>query len=131
MQRDKGITSNMGMYYVCYKLSGLGFHARIKRRRPNIVICKDEFNSREVVIRVRSSSEQDAISLEDNLEDIQGDFWIIVTLLNHGEPQTYILSSDEVKEGASQDGNGKNWLEPTDYAVEKFKERWRRIVDSL
>ncbi len=131
MQRDRGITSNMGMYYVCYKLSGLGFYATIKKRSPNIVVCKNEANSREVVIRVRSSSEQYAISLEDNLEDIQGDFWIIVTLLNHSEPQTYILSSDEVKKGASQDGDGRNWLEPEDYVMEKFKERWRRIVDSL
>ena len=131
MQRDRGITSNMGMYYVCYKLSGLSFYATIKRRRPNIVVCKNEANSREVVIRVRSSSEQDAISLEDSLENIQGDFWIIVTRLNYGEPQTYILSSDEVKKGASQDGDGRNWLEPEDYVMEEFKEKGKRIVDSL
>ena len=131
MKRSRHITGNMGLYYVCFKLSELGWNVipqKCNTNDPNIAVCwKGADKNRKITVQTRSFSEKMAAKIGNNLDKIMGDFWIIVTHLNSGEPQIYILSSDEVKAGASQDGDGTYWLEPEDYSTEGFKEKWDRI----
>ena len=135
MTKSNHVTGNIALYYVCWNLSKLGWKVIPTKRHltgPNIVECwKGTDRNQGITVQVRSSKTNSAASIEPDRDNIKGDFWIIITFLNSDKQQTYILSRDEVKARASQDGNGKDWLEPEDYEVEEFKEKWDRIETRL
>ena len=135
MTRDQKRICYMGLYYACYRLSGLGYNPIITKNTvndSNIVVCQSMDKSREITIRTRSFSEKMDIWLGKYPEKVCGeaDFWIIVTRLNSEEPQTsYILHATDVedKRNVKPNSDGRYWLRKGNYAIDEFKERWDRI----
>ena len=129
MKRSPQIVGNIGLYYVCFKLSELGWNVMPTSRnaRGIEVVCLSMDGTRTLTVQVKSLSKRSAVPLGKDLKKIMGDFWVIVNSLDTGKPRTYILLPDEVQDRAACDSKGQHWLETKKYAVDEFEENWRRI----
>ena len=132
MKRSPLIVGNIGLYYVCFKLSELGWNVMPTSRntRGIDVVCINMDATRMHTIQVKSLSKRNAVPLGKDLDKIMGDFWVIVNSLDTGKPLTYILLPDEVRAMAKRAGKGAKvayWLETKNYAVDEFEEKWQRI----
>ena len=131
MKRPPQIVGNVGLYWVCFMLSAHNWNVLPTSRntRGIDVVCFSLDGTCTRMIQVKSLSRRNAVPLGGSLDKIMGDFWIIVNSLDT-EPRSYILLPDEVRERAARsekDGRVAYWLEPKNYAVEEFEERWDRI----
>lgn len=125
------IVGNMGLYYVCYQLSRLGWNVMPTARnaRGVDIIAYDRDCSRFVGVQVKALSKRAPVPLGRNLDNITGDFWIIVNSVAT-EPRAFVMQPTEVKNLAhrgEKDGRVSYWLQPASYDTEKFAERWSRI----
>lgn len=128
---EKQIVGNTGLYYVCYKLSERGWNVMPTARnaRGVDVICFSSDAKRMLSVQVKSLSKRLAVGLGQNLDNVMGDFWIIVTSLASPPPRSYVLLPSEVREMAVQDKGGQRsyWLEPKHYAADEYAEKWSRV----
>jgi hypothetical protein len=69
------------------------------------------------------------VLLGKSVEELMGDFWVIVNGVTAAYPQTYIMLPDEVQRLATQGGKGggTHWLRVSDYDSHEFHESWNRI----
>lgn len=117
---DAQITGNIGLYWVCYQLSRMGWNAMPTARnaRGVDVIAYNSDCSRMVAIQVKTLSKRNPVPLGSILDKIMGDLWIIVNRVAT-DIQTYVLLPQEVKDKARQTVNGSGtvsyWLEPPQY----------------
>lgn len=131
MPNNAQITGNIGLYYVCYHLSRMGWNAMPTSRnaRGVDIIAYNDDCSKTIAIQVKTLSKRNPVPLGNTLEKIMGDFWVIVNDVVR-EPQTYILLPKEVKKLAHRgEKNDKisYWLQPSAYCNSKFHEAWQRI----
>ena len=129
--KDSQITGNIGLYWVCYHLSRMGWNAMSTARnaRGVDIIAYNRDCSRMMSIQVKTLSKRNPVPLGTSLDKIMGDFWVIVNRVS-SEPQTYVLLPSEVKDLAhrgEKDGRVSFWLQPRSYCVEKFHDAWDRI----
>ena len=132
MKRPPQIVGNIGLYYVCFKLSERSWNVLPTSRntRGIDVLCFSMDGTRVQTIQVKSLSERKPVPLGKDLDKIMGDFWVIVNSLDT-EPRTYILRPKEVRAKAlpreNKEGKVSYWLPLKDYAVGKFENKWERI----
>jgi hypothetical protein len=127
------LVRNAGIFYVCHRLSQMGWSAQPRTRYakgPNVVI-HSEGEERTWRLKVRSLSKRDPVPLGKD-PHIDAD-WVIVCIgVSTDSPRCYVLTSDEVSKLANRDKRGDNyWLEPPQYDTEEFAERWDRIGSGL
>ncbi len=132
------VVGNVGMYYVCYKLSLMGWNVMPTARNAKgiDIVAYDESGKRFVGIQVKSLSKQTAVPLGTSLEKIMGDYWVIVmNAVVEGGQNVFVMTPEEVKEHASRDegGNRHYWLEKRmfnkshpEFAPE-FAENWDKL----
>lgn len=125
------VVGNMGLYYVCYKLSRLGWNVMPTARnaRGVDVIAYNQDGSRFVGVQVKALSKRDPVPLPKELDGIIGDFWVIVNNLAN-TPSTFVMLPAEVKNLAhrgEKDGRISYWLQPASYDTKEFSEAWHRI----
>ncbi len=87
-----------------------------------------------LTIQVKSLSKRNPVPLGNDLDKIMGDFWIIANSLGTGKPETFILLPHEVRAMAhrgEKDGKVSYWLQPKQYAIEEFEEKWDGIGNGL
>jgi hypothetical protein len=127
---SKQITGNVGMYYVCFRLSQLGWNVMPTARnaRGIDVIAYREETMRFAGIQVKSLSKRDAVPLGKSDTNLQGDYWVIVSEVGLDHPSAYVLRPCEIEERRKVNSDGSCWLSFRDYAVEEFREKWERIV---
>ncbi|MCF7792006.1 MAG: hypothetical protein K9L78_05635 [Victivallales bacterium] len=131
MKRDTQITGNIGMYYICYKLSKLGWNVMPTARNAKGVdiIAYNRNCSKFISIQVKTLSKRNPVPLGSSLEKVMGDYWIIVNDVVN-TPNVFILLPDEIKEKAhrgEKKGKVSYWLQPKSYETEQFKDAWNRI----
>lgn len=131
MKKDSQVTGNVGLYWACYHLSRMGWNAMPTSRnaRGVDIIAYNRDCSRTIAVQVKTLSKKNPVPLGKTLNNIMGDFWIIVNNVI-SNPQTYILFPEEVKSLAhrgEKDGRVSHWLQPSSYCTEQFHERWDRI----
>lgn len=131
MSKDQQVTGNIGLYYVCYHLSRMGWNAMPTARnaRGVDIIAYNCDCSRMISIQVKTLSRKNPVPLGQSLDKIMGDYWIIVNDVVN-EPQSYIMLPDEVKRLAhrgEKDGKISFWLQPLAYCIPTFHEAWYRI----
>ncbi len=132
MKQPPQIVGNIGLYWVCFKLSELGWNVMPTSRNARGIdaICYNMDGTRVCTIQVKSLRKRPAVPLGKDLDKIMGDFWVIVNSLDTGKPRTYILLPDEVRAMAKRAGKGATvayWLETKNYAADEFEETWQRI----
>lgn len=131
MKLGAQIVGNIGLYYACYRLSCFGWNAMPTARnaRGVDIIAYNRDCSRFVGVQVKALSKRDPVPLGTNLDNIMGDFWIIVNNVIT-EPRAFVMLPTEVKNLAhrgEKDGRVSYWLQPTSYDTEEFTEAWSRI----
>jgi hypothetical protein len=131
LSRNSQIVGNIGMYYVCYHLSKLGWNVMPTARnaRGVDIITYDENSINYLGIQIKTLSKRNPVPLGNSLDKIMGNYWVIVTLA--GDNHTaYILTPEEVRNSAhrgEKDGKISYWLQPRSYDTEFYKEAWHRM----
>jgi len=131
MKLETQVTGNIGLYYVCYHLSRLGWNVMPTARnaRGIDVIAYDRTGTEFIGVQVKALTKRHPVPLGNSLDKIMGDFWVIVNNIEK-EPRTYVLLPEEVKKLAhrgEKDGRVSYWLQPKSYCVDEYLEAWDRI----
>lgn len=128
------VTGNIGLYFVCYKLSLMGWNAMPTARnaRGVDIIAYNRDCSKVISLQVKTLSKRNPVPLGTSLGRIMGDYWVVVSDVLR-EPRTFVILPDEVKRLAhrgEKDGRVSYWLQPVSYDTAKFSEAWHRIGDA-
>ncbi len=131
MKLENQITGNIGLYYVCYKLSCLGWNVMPTARnaRGVDIIAYDQNGTRFIGIQVKALSKRNPVPLGKSIEKVMGDFWIIVNNVLT-EPRAFILLPHEIVEKAhrgEKDERVSYWLQPKQYDTDNYRDAWHRI----
>jgi hypothetical protein len=127
------LVRNAGVFYVCHRLSKIGWNATPTTRnvkRPNVVIDSVDAE-RTWRLKVRSLSKRDPVPLGKD-PHIDADWVVVCNRLGTDSPRCYVMTLEEVSNLANRDKHGDNhWLEIAQYDAEEFAERWDRIGSGL
>jgi hypothetical protein len=126
------VVGNSGLYFVSYRLSRLGWNvmptARNARGIDLLIYSQDA--ARKYTIQVKALSRSNPVPLGTSLDGLFGDFFVICRNIATESPECFILKPKEVAEAAhrgEKDGRISYWLQPKEYAVDNFREKWERI----
>ena len=127
------IVGNIGLFYVCYRLSRLGWNVMPTTRnaRGIDIIAYSPDAAHFKGVQVKSLSKVNPVPLGKTLDKFMGDVWIIVNNVVLETPSAFIMLPQEVRERAhrgEKDGRVSYWLQPPDYIQEQFREAWHRIA---
>jgi hypothetical protein len=126
------VVGNVGLFFVCYQLSRLGWNVMPTARNAKgiDILIYSQDASRKLTVQVKALSKANPVPLGTKLEGLFGDFFIVCRNVAADVPQCFVLTPQEVRvlahKGEKQ-GNVSYWLQPKDYAVAEFQEKWERI----
>lgn len=126
------VVGNVGLYYVSYRLSRLGWNVMPTSRNAKGVdlIAYNADASITISVQVKSLSLKSPVPLGKNLDHLFADFIIVCRDALSDSPECFVLKPKEVKKLAhrgERSGNVSYWLQPRDYFKESFREKWDRI----
>ena len=126
------IVGNVGMYYVCFRLSELGLNVMpTARNAKGIDIVAYRADGKGFLgIQVKSFSKRCAIPLGTSRDKVMGNVWCVVVRQKDGSLVTYVLTPQQIKDGAHQDGDGSWWVEPKKYELPECRDNWDYILDA-
>jgi hypothetical protein len=126
------VVGNVGLFYVCYRLSRLGWNvmptARNARGIDILIYSQDA--TRTSAIQVKALSRRSPVPLGGKLDGLLGDFFIICRNVALDAPECFILTPAEVRKLAhrgEKDTKISYWLQPKQYEEVQFHEKWDRI----
>jgi len=129
---------NVGLYYVCYRLSRFGWNVMpTSRNARGIDVLAYSQNAKiKVAIQVKALTKRDPVPLGTHLEGLFGDFLVICRMVQTDSPECFVLTAAEAcaraHEGISpKDGKKSYWLEPKDYEDAAFRDAWLRMGSGL
>jgi len=122
---------NVGLYYVCYRLSREGWNVMPTARnaRGVDVLIYSQDGSRTCSIQVKALSRRVPVPLGPNMEKFFGD-WVVICRNVLADPQCFVLKPEEVRKLAhrgEKDGRVSYWLQPREYEADPYREAWARI----
>jgi hypothetical protein len=130
--KNNQVVGNVGLYYVCYRLSRLGWNVMPTARNAKgidiLIYSQDALRTR--TIQVKALSKSSPVPLGGKLDNIFGDFFVVCRNFSLTEPECFVLEPKEVHTLAhkgEKDGKVSYWLQPKQYALEQFREQWQRI----
>jgi hypothetical protein len=126
------VIGNVGLYYVCYRLSCQGWNVMPTARNAKgvDVLIYNHDASRKLSIQVKALSKRDPVPLGTKLEHFFADFVVVCRHVLKEKPECFILTPDEVRRLAhrgEKDGRVSFWLQPRAYEAEVYREAWDRI----
>lgn len=133
---NQQVVGNVGLYYVCYRLSLLGWNvmptARNARGVDLLIYSQDARCTRTV--QVKALSKASPVPLGGHLDHLFADF---VVVCRHAAaappaawPECFVLRPGEVRALAHRGEKGGKvsyWLQPKAYAHADYHEAWHRI----
>jgi hypothetical protein len=127
------IVGNVGLYYVCYRLSSLGWNvmptARNARGIDIIIYSQDA--KRTLTIQVKALSKRAHVPLGRAGYTLFGNFFIVCRDVASTKPECFILVPEEVKRLAHRSRPTVNgisyWLQTNAYDKNEFRETWDKI----
>ena len=131
MKFDTQVTGNIGMYYVCYHLSRMGWNVMPTARNAKgiDIVAYNTQATGFIGVQVKSLSKRNPVPLGSSLDKIMGDYWVIVNNVAK-EPNVFIMTPEEVKSLAhrgEKDGRISYWLQPKSYDQADYRDAWSRI----
>jgi hypothetical protein len=135
VKHEAQIVGNIGLFYVCYRLSKMGWNAMPTSRnaRGIDIIAYSSDALRFIGIQVKSLSKASPVPLGKTLDGIKGDWWIIVSNAMSEFPSAFIMLPHEVKKDAHRGEKNDRvsyWLQPREYNQDRFREKWDRLEPS-
>jgi hypothetical protein len=126
------IVGNIGLFYVCYRLSRMGWNVMPTARNAkgvDILIYSQDARRKESV-QVKTLSKASPVPLGKNLENHFADWFVICRHVMKREPECFILRTSEVRGLAHKSVKNEKvsyWLPPPAYAKLEYKENWGLI----
>lgn len=123
---------NIGLFYVCYKLSLFGWNVMPTSRNTKgiDIIIFSQNASHKISIQVKTLSKSNPVPLGTSLDNFVADY-VVICVRNHpNEPVCYVMTPREVKKLAHRgEKNGKvsYWLQRQTYENDEYEGNWRRI----
>ena len=93
------------------------------------IIAYNANASHFIGVQVETLSKRNPVPIGSKLDNIMGDFWVIVTNAVQ-EPLAFVMAPSEVKEmvhRGEKDGRISYWLQPSSNDKDEFREAWDRI----
>ena len=130
--KNKQRTGNVGLFYIGYKLSRLGWNVlpTIKNAKAIDMMAYNE-NGEKISIQCKGFTNTESVGRFKEKDEIIADYFIISTDV-YRKPVTYILTKDDVLRNLTKNKNGY-WLEKSRkkddnfYMKDEFCERWDKI----
>lgn len=123
---------NIGLYYVCYRLSLYGWNVMPTSRNAKgvdiLIFSQDAL--RKISIQVKTLSKRNPVPLGTSLNNFIADYVVVCVRNYPDEPVCYVMTTNEVKESAYRgEKNGKisYWLQRPAYENDAYKEKWERM----
>ena len=125
---DRQVTGNVGLFFICYKLSRRGWNVLPTSRnaRGIDVLAYGKHGEKFLTVQAKGYTRKAAIGPFKDKADVIADFYIVAWNVYYS-PLIYILSKDEVKSLLTRDSDGKYWVEHRDYDKPDFFEKWEKI----
>lgn len=133
MRLPPQMVGNVGLYYVCYRLSLQGWNVMPTTRNAkgvDILAYSSQDASRTVTIQVKALSERSPVPLGGKLDNLFAQFVIICRRVTSEQPESFVLTSSEIRKAVvrnEKDNKISYWLNPRDYESEKYREKWDRL----
>jgi len=132
MPINNQVVGNVGLYYVCYKLSRLGWNVLPTARNAKGVdiVAYNQEAIKTITIQVKALSRRSPVPLGNKLDHLIADFVIICRNAITDQPECFVILPNEVIELAhrgEKDGRVSYWLQPREYEQGQFFENWERI----
>lgn len=132
VRRNAQVVGNVGLYFVCYRLSLLGWNVMpTARNAKGIDLVAYSYDATQTrTIQMKALSKRAPVPLGPTLDKLMGDFFIICNKIAL-TPECYILTPAEVAALAhrgEKDGRISYWLQPREYEAPDFKEAWSRLL---
>ncbi|CAO4178349.1 PD(D/E)XK endonuclease domain-containing protein [Methylorubrum aminovorans] len=128
------LTGNAGLYHVARELSRFGWHVMPtvrNARGADLYAAKGE-DGIAIPIQSKALSKKAPVPLGTDLNKLRTHWWIITIHANTAAPTCYVMSLNEVRDGAHR-GESKAgvtyWLQPRAYALPAYHEAWHRLSD--
>ena len=123
---------NVGLYFVCYKLSRLGWNVMPTARNAKGVdiLAYSQDAARTRTVQVKTLSGRAPVPLGAKLDGLLGDFVVVCRNVSKEVPDCFVLTPEEVRERAhrgEKNGRVSYWLQPREYESDEFREGWKRI----
>ena len=136
MSLNQQTVGNIGLHYVCYRLSRFGWNVMPTTRNAKgiDILVYSQDASRTFTIQVKSLSRRSPVPLGNNLDNLFANYVIVCRKVIEETPECFILTPEEIRRLVHKgEKNGKIsfWLHPREYETEKFHENWARIGSGL
>ena len=133
---NQQVVGNVGLYFVCYRLSLRGWNAMPTARNARGVdlLVYSQDASRTHSIQVKALSRKSPVPLGASLDRLFGDFFVICRSVVAESPECFVLTPSEVRSMAhrgEREGRVSFWLQPKSYDQPEFREAWQRIGSGL
>jgi hypothetical protein len=129
---NKQVVGNVGLFYVCYRLSQLDWNVMPTARNAKgiDILIYSQDATRTHTVQVKALSSRDPVPLGTSLEGLIGNFFIVCRNVARDTPECFVLTPGQVRDLAHK--NEKNskityWLQPKQYEQSLFHEKWDRI----
>jgi hypothetical protein len=132
MANNNQVVGNVGLYYVCYRLSRLGWNVLPTARNAKGVdiVAYNQDGTRTITIQVKALSRRSPVPLGNKLDHLIAEFVVICRNALTEQPECFVLTPDEVTKlvhRGEKDGRVSYWLQPREYEQDQFFEKWERI----
>jgi hypothetical protein len=126
------VVGNVGLYFVCYRLSLLGWNVlpTARNARGVDIVAYNQDATKKITVQVKALSKRSPVPLGNKLDHLFADYIVICRNVASGHPECFVLLPDEVRElvhRGEKDGRVSYWLQPKEYERESFLENWQRI----
>lgn len=124
------VVGNVGLYYVCYRLSQDGWNVMPTARnaRGIDIVAYDQRGKRKLTLQVKSLSRHPGVPLGESLDNLIADFVIICFNVAGKHIECSVMTPQEIRRKVvRQEKNGKasHWLPAPVYLQDKYKELQR------
>ena len=131
-QGNNQVVGNVGLFFVCYRLSRLGWNVMPTARNAKgiDILIYSQDAERKLTIQVKALSKRNPVPLGAKLDNLFGDFFVVCNNVASDAPACFVLTPAEVEALAhrgEKEGKLSYWLQPKHYAVSEFHEKWLRI----
>lgn len=122
---------NIGLYYVCYRLSMKGWNVMPTARnaRGVDILAYSPDASRKRLIQVKTLSKKNPVPLGEDTRNLIADYFVICRNADSpsSSPECFVMALSDVKRLAQRrekDGKASYWLEQKDYVHDEYREAW-------
>jgi hypothetical protein len=127
---------NIGLYFVCYRLSQHGWNVMPTARNAKgiDILAYSQDGKKTVTVQVKALSARNAVLLGPTLDGQIAQFMVVCRKVRTNAPESFVLESREAVERAHRGGRPDKityWLETKAYEGDEFRERWDKIGSGL